>query len=315
MTDFPILHAPVSLGALRLPSRVLKAGLGRGRAQADWSPSPESGALLAAHADAGLLLTDGAAAARPGVGWPGMAGLWTDEHGEAWRQVVTSVHDAGGRIALQLTHCGRLSLHAWQEGGAAPLTSTPLTASSVLLRSPRGTDEPASEPRALDSTEIPAVVQQFSLAARRALVAGVDAIEIQAGDGHLVDQFLRDGVNQRFDRYGGAAEQRARFLMEVTEAVAKVVGADRTGVRLSPAGTANAMRDRDPLTTFGTALRLLASLDLAWVHLSGPTDTDLTPRLRDRYPRPFVLHGDFTPERAAAAILSDVACAVSFDWG
>jgi N-ethylmaleimide reductase len=312
MSRLPRLLSPVTLGALTLPNRVLMAPMLRGRARTDGCVTEEMLTHFVQRAGAGLVITEAAMVSPQAVGYPRSAGLWTEEQGECWSAVVRAVHAAGGRIALQLMHVGRISLEALQPGGGAPVSSSAVRASDVTLTAPDFTPAPAAEPRALDVNEIREVVAQFGQAARRAKVAGFDAVEIQGAHGYLIDQFLRDGVNQRHDRYGGSAENRARFLFDVVEAVGKEVGADRTGVRLSPIGTFNDMRDRDPLTTFGTALRHLASFDLAWTHLAGMQDADLTRRLRDAYGAPLVLNGGFTADAADEAIRTDLAAAVSF---
>ena len=312
MSSHPHLLSNVTLGALRLPNRVIMAPMTRNRARADGTVPPAYGEYFAQRSSAGLLITDATMTSPQAVGYPNTPGLWTEEQMESWRAVVYEVHAVGGLITLQLMHCGRISLEAWQPDKAMPVSSSPVRAATTMLRTPALAKEPAAEPRALELNEMPGVVAQFAQAARRGREAGFDAVEIQAADGYLIDQFLRDAVNRRHDRYGGSAENRSRFLLEVTEAVAKEFGADRTGVRLSPDGTYNDMRDNAPLDTFGTALRQLAALDLAWVHLGSMGDTDLCRRLRDVHGKPFMLNGDFTAESADAAIRSELAIAISF---
>ena len=312
MSRLPHLLSLAALGALRLPNRVLMAPMTRARALEDGSVPLLVVEYFTQRASAGLLLTDAVMPAPEAVGYPGTPGLWTDAQSESWRAVVAAVHAAGGRIAVQLMHCGRLSLPAFQPRGDMPVSASAVRAASTTLYSPRQVPEPAPEPRALDITEIPGVVMQFAAAAQRAREIGFDGVEIHAADGSLLDQFLRDGVNRRHDRFGGSADNRARLLLQVTEAVARVYGADRTGVRLSPLGTLNDMHDGNPLETFGTAVRHLSSLRLAWTSLNGEPGSDLTRRLRDIAAVPFVLTGGFTAELADAAIREELACAVSF---
>ena len=312
MSRFTHLLTPGRLGALDVPNRVVMAPMTRCRAHPDGAVPLLYATHFAQRASAGLLITDGTMVSQQGVGYPYTPGMWTDEHVEAWKPVTREVHAGGGRIALQLMHVGRVSLTSYQPGGAAPVSSSPKRAANTMLYSPRWVAEDAAEPRALDLNEMAGVVSQFGLAARRAKAAGFDAVEIHAADGYLVDQFLRDGVNQRHDRYGGSPENRARLLLEITEAVAKEIGADRTGIRLSPLNPFNDMADRDPLTTFGAALTHLAALRLAWTQLAGVGGTDLLLRLRDAYGAPFLLNGGFSADAADAAIKSELACAVSF---
>ncbi|MDZ7632827.1 MAG: alkene reductase [Gemmatimonadaceae bacterium] len=312
MSSYPTLLSPVTLGALTLPNRVIMAPMTRSRARDDGTVPAIYGDYFAQRSSAGLVITDATMVSPQAVGYLNTPGIWTDEQVEAWREVTAAVHAVGGLIVLQVMHCGRISHSALQPDLAAPVSSSGLRASATMLLTPAGVEEPASEPRALELNEIPGVIFQFSDAARRGRAAGFDAIEIHAANGYLIDQFLRDGVNQRHDRYGGSADNRARFLLQVTEAVAKEFGADRTGVRLSPSNAANEMRDGNPLETFGTAVRHLGALDLAWTHLADSGDTDLTNRLRDAHGKPFILNGGFTARTADAVIRSELAIAVSF---
>ncbi len=312
MSRYPSLLSPVALGALTLPNRVIMAPMTRCRATPDGIAAPSYGEYFAQRSSAGVMVTDATMVSPQAVGYPGAPAIWTDEQVRAWAGVTAAVHAVGGVIAVQLTHCGRLSLNALQPALDPPVSSSAVRATDTLLPTAQGTREPADEPRALELTELPGIVAQFAHAARRARAAGFDAIEIHAAHGHLIDQFLRDGVNQRHDRFGGSPENRARLLLQVTEAVAREVGADRTGVRLSPGSTLNDMHDGNPLVTFSVALRELSKLELAWTHLADGGDTDLTHRLRDAYGKPFMLNGGFDAESANDVIRRELAVAVSF---
>jgi len=312
MSRYPSLLSPVTLGTLRLPNRVIMAPMTRCRASPDGSTPPSYGEYFAQRSSAGLMVTDATMVSPQAVGYPNAPGMWTDEHLRAWSGVTAAAHAVGGVITLQLTHCGRLSRKALQPAQDPPVSSSAVRAENTLLPTMQGTREPADEPRALELSEIPGLVAQFALAARRGRTAGFDAIEIHAAHGHLIDQFLRDGVNQRHDRFGGSAENRSRFLLQVTEAVAKEVGADRTGVRLSPSSDVNEMHDGNPLLTFSAALRELSKLELAWTHLADAGDTDIAHRLRDVYGKPFMLNGGFDAESANDVIKRELAVAVSF---
>ncbi len=312
MSRYPSLLSPVTLGALTLPNRVIMAPMTRCRATPDGRTPPSYGEYFAQRSSAGLMVTEATLISPQAVGYPNGPGMWTDEQVLAWSDVTAAVHAVGGVITVQLTHCGRLSLKAFQPAQDPPVSSSAVRADNTLLPSPHGTRQPADEPRALELSEIPGIVTQFAHAARRGRAAGFDAIEIHAAHGHLIDQFLRDGVNQRHDRFGGSAENRSRFLLQVTEAVAKEVGADRTGVRLSPSSDVNEMHDGNPLLTFSTALRELSKLDLAWTHLADGGDTDITHRLRDVYGKPLMLNGGFDAESANDVIKRELAVAVSF---
>jgi N-ethylmaleimide reductase len=311
MSRLPQLLSPVTLGTLRLPNRVLMAPMARHRADADGCMPAYAADYFEQRSSIGLLITDGTMVSPQAVGYRNTPGLWTEAQAEAWRTVVDAVHAVGGLIAVQLMHCGRVSLTSLQPGGGAPVAASEIPAGTHLL-SPQGVLEAASEPRALDTTEMRDIVSQFTDAARRARAIGFDAIELHAGDGYLIDQFLRDSTNTRFDRYGGSAEHRARLLLEVTEGIAGIFGADRTGVRITPESAMHDMSDRDPVTTFGSALRQLAALDLAWVQMGGSGTSSLTHRLRDAYGKPFVVNGGLDGDRANDAIRSELAIAVSF---
>jgi N-ethylmaleimide reductase len=312
MPRFAQLLSPVTLGVLRLPNRVIMAPMTRSRAHRDGTIPPIYAEYFAQRSSAGLMITDATMVSPQAIGYLNSPGMWTDEHVEAWREVTGAVHAVGGVIALQLMHCGRVSLTSLQPDQSAPVSASAVQARNTRLFTPAFVEEAAAEPRALELAEMPQVVQQFAQAARRGKAAGFDAVEIHGANGYIIDQFLRDGVNQRHDRYGGSEENRARLLLEVTEAVAKEFGADRTGIRLSPTSQFNDMRDSNPLATFGTALRHLAALDLAWAHLADSGDTDLTHRLRDSYGKPFMLNGAFSAESANDVIRSELAIAVSF---
>ncbi len=312
MSRYPSLLSPVTLGALTLPNRVIMAPMTRCRARPDGIAPPSYGEYFAQRSSAGLMVTDATMISPQAIGYPGAPAIWTDEQERAWADVTAAVHAVGGVIVLQLTHCGRLSRKTLQPAQDAPVSASAVCAHDTLLPTAQGTREPADEPRALELTELPGIVAQFAHGARRAMAAGFDAVEIHAAHGHLLDQFLRDGVNQRHDRFGGSAENRARLLLQVTEAVAREAGADRTGVRLSPGSALNDMRDNNPLLTFSVACRELAKLDLAWTHLADGGDTDLTHRLRDACGKPFMLNGGFDAESANDVIKRELAEAVSF---
>ena len=312
MTRYTSLLAPGALGALTLPNRVLMAPMSRGRAAADGTPSPLMQAHFAQRASAGLLITDATAISPQAIGFPHMPGLWTEPQAAGFAALARAVHDAGGRIAVHLTHCGRLSLPAWQPDRAAPVSASAIPAAATTILSPRGSLDAAAIPRALELEELAAMPAQFAAAARTARSMGCDAVEIQAGDGHLIDQFLRDGANQRHDRYGGSPANRGRLLYAVIEAVAKAIGADRTGVRITPTATAGDMRDSNPLLTFSTVVRDLASFGLAWLHVAAEQNGDLVYRLRDVYAAPLVVSASDTPDRADGYIREELAAAVSF---
>ena len=244
MTETSVLFTPARLGAVEIPNRVLMAPMTRSRAGRDGVPGPLAALYYAQRAGAGLIVTEATQVTPEGQGYIQTPGIHDQAQVAGWRKVTDAVHAAGGRIFLQLWHVGRVSHESFQPGGALPVS-----ASAVPLDGQAWTYDgmkPHPTPRALATEEIPGVVAQFRKGAELAKEAGFDGVEIHGANGYLIDQFLRDGTNQRTDRYGGSAANRARFLLEVTEAVVAVWGADRVGVRLSPLGAFNGMSDSDP---------------------------------------------------------------------
>jgi N-ethylmaleimide reductase len=308
----PTLLSPVKLGPYTLRNRMAMAPMTRNRAGQGEVPTPQMATYYAQRASAGLLITEATQVSPQGVGYRNTPGIHTDAQVAAWRQVTGAVHERGGRIFLQLWHVGRISHPSLQPGGALPVAPSAIRpegyAFTVAGRQPFVT------PRALELEEIPGVVTQFAEGARRALEAGFDGVEIHAANGYLIDQFLRDGSNQRTDAYGGSVENRVRFLLEVTEAVVAVWGADRVAVRLSPTSGYNDMRDSDPVATFTHAVRALDRFSLAYLHVIEPAGTQppVASFLREAFHGPLMINGGYTRETGEAAIASGAADLVSF---
>ncbi len=310
MTD---LFSPVSLGALALPNRVLMAPMTRNRAGAGNVPTGLAVTYYVQRASAGLVITEATQVSPQGAGYLGTPGIHSDAQVAGWRRVTDGVHTAGGRIALQLWHVGRISHPSFQPNGALPVAPSAI-APRVEAYTAAG-KQPIPTPRALDLDEIPAIVRQFGEGARLARAAGFDGVEIHGANGYLIDQFLRDGSNHRTDAYGGSPENRARFLLEVTEAAVAVWGAERVGVRLSPYSSYNDMADSDPAATFDYAARALSAFGLAYLHVV-ETGTGgagwLTPVLRTAFRGPLVVNGGYTFETGTRAVAEGGAAAVSF---
>jgi N-ethylmaleimide reductase len=309
----PDLFTPIELGALVLPNRVVMAPMTRNRAGAGNVPGALAAKYYRQRASAGLIVTEATQVSPQGVGYPGTPGIHDDLQVAGWRRVTDAVHAAGGRIFLQLWHVGRISHPSLQPGGALPVAPSAIAARGEAFTA--SGPQPFVIPRALETAEIPGIVAQFEHGARHALAAGFDGVEIHGANGYLIDQFLRDGTNCRTDHYGGSLENRARFLLEVTEAVAGVWDAERVGVRLSPQSGFNDMRESDPAATFGYAAQTLAPLGLAYLHVVEPVGADAAPLIADlkaAFGGPLMVNGGYTRPLAEAALARGEADLVSF---
>jgi N-ethylmaleimide reductase len=273
----------------------------------------------AQRAAAGLIVTEATAVSQQGTGCPNTPGIYTDEQVAGWQRVTQAVHHAGGRIFLQLWHMGRISHPSFQPGGGLPVAPSAIAPQSGQVLTETGM-QPYVTPRALETTEMAGVVSQYSAGAQRAKIAGFDGVEIHNANGYLLDQFLRDGTNHRTDVYGGPAGNRARLTLEVAEAATKVWGGGRVGIRFSPGGVFNDMRDANPLATFRYVLHELNRFHLAYAHLIVSTEDDmrhgavLVPlaALRQEFHGPLIVANGFNRETATRAVAEDVADAVAF---
>ncbi|KAF1071693.1 alkene reductase [Variovorax sp.] len=263
------LFDPVQAGDLKLANRIVMAPLTRNRSP-NAIPTALAPTYYAQRASAGLLITEATAISQQGQGYADVPGLYGTEQLDGWKKVTDAVHAEGGKIVVQLWHVGRVSHTSLQPDNGQPVAPSAITAKTktVLIHDGVPTFTETSEPRALDAAEIPGIVHGFATAARNAVeTAGFDGVEIHGANGYLLDQFLKDGSNQRSDDYGGSIENRARFLLEITRAVADAVGARRTGIRLSPVTPANDVHDSNPQPLFTHVVKELAKLDLAYVHI------------------------------------------------
>ncbi|NVN09630.1 alkene reductase [Nguyenibacter vanlangensis] len=263
------LYSPIALGAIHLSHRVVQAPLTRLRSE---QPGDIPGDLMATHygqraSEGGLQIAEATTVSIVGRGYLGAPGIYSDAQVVGWRKVTDAVHAKGGRIFLQLWHVGRQS-HIDMTGGAAPVAPSAVPFEQVVFTANGWV--PVSPARALETDEIPGIVEEFRQGAVRAKAAGFDGVEIHGANGYLIDQFIQDGTNKRTDQYGGPIENRARLLMEVVEAVSSVWGADRVGVRLGPSGSWASMHDSDPAATFGYIANALNRYGLAYLHIIEP---------------------------------------------
>ncbi|MGH8470812.1 MAG: alkene reductase [Gammaproteobacteria bacterium] len=318
------LFTPLRLGPYVLPNRIVMAPLTRNRAGPGNVPQAMNARYYAQRASAGLIITEATQISPQGVGYPDTPGIHNAAQAAGWRNVTQAVHERGGRIFLQLWHVGRISHPSLQPDGALPVAPSAIKPAGEAYTY-EGL-KPFVTPRALALDEILGVVDQYRSAAEYALQAGFDGVEIHAANGYLIDQFLRDGTNHRTDRYGGSLANRVRFLLQVTEAVTEVWGAERVGVRLSPVGRFNDMSDSDPETTFNYAAAQLDRFGLAYLHVvegdegdesaeekqGEPTTAVDFERLRSSFSGVYMANFGYTYAGANAALRAGRADLVSF---
>lgn len=257
------------LAGLSLANRIVMAPLTRNRSPGA-VPQPITATYYAQRASAGLLISEATAISHQGQGYADVPGLYSAEALAGWRAVNQAVHARGGRIVVQLWHVGRVSHHSLQPDGQAPVAPSAIQAKAkTYLRDAKGEGSfvPTSMPRALEPGELPGIVEDYRRAARAAIDSGFDGIELHAANGYLIDQFLRSNSNQRTDAYGGSIENRARFLFEVVDAITAEIGADRTGIRLSPVTPANDVFDEAPQALFEYVAKRLAAYGLSYIHI------------------------------------------------
>ena len=318
MTDID-LFSPFRLGPLALPNRIVMAPMTRNRAGPGDAPIALNATYYAQRTGAGLIVAEASQVSPQGLGYPHTPGIYSAEQIAGWKLVTDAVHAAGGRIFLQLWHVGRISHPSLQPDNALPVAPSAIVPAGQAWT--LDGMKPYVTPRALETAEIPGLVAQYRQGAANAKAAGFDGVEVHAAHGYLLDQFLRDKTNQRTDKYGGSAENRARLVVEVMEAVAGVWGGDRAGVHLSPTNLAfNDISDSDPAQTFATAVRALDRLGLAYLHLVEPGPADPVgpgPRLDAAFFRPLwrsalMVNKAYDLERANAVLRGGAADLVSF---
>jgi len=307
----PTLFDPIDVGALRLPNRIVMAPLTRARATVDGRvPVPLMAEYYAQRATAGLIISEATVVDRMGVGYTATPGIWSEEQVVGWRGVTAAVHAAGGRILLQLWHVGRVSDPAFLDG------HPPVSASAIAARGEVSLLRPRRSypvPRALEADEIPGVVAAFRRGAINARAAGFDGVEIHGANGYLLDQFLQDSTNRRMDAYGGSREKRARLILEITDAVVEVWGADRVGMHLAPRADRHDMGDSDRLATFTYLARELGKRRIAFICAREERLADsIGPRIREAFGGAYIANENFTRETAEQALAEGVADAVAF---
>jgi N-ethylmaleimide reductase len=308
------LFSPITMGDVELKNRIIMAPLTRNRAAEGNVTTPLHVEYYRQRATAGLIITEATQVSPQGVGYPATPGIHSAEQVTTWRRVTDAVHAEGGKIFCQLWFCGRIS-HPSMLNGELPVAPSAITPQGEAVTY----DGPQAfvTPRALEESEIADIVGQFQQAAQHAKDAGFDGVEVHAANGYLIDQFLRDGSNQRTDRYGGSLENRTRFLHEVLQAVFRVWEPGRVGVRLSPENSFNSISDSDPIATFEYVVEQLSSLGLSYLHvLEGDMASDNRVvdyhRLKDIFAGPYMANNGYTHASALATVAAGTADMVAF---
>jgi N-ethylmaleimide reductase len=316
--DAEILFSPFRLGDLDLKNRIVMAPLTRNRAthRID-APNELNAEYYRQRASAGLIISEATQISQQGQGYIWTPGIYSEAQVEGWKKVTSAVHDAGGRIFIQLWHVGRISHVSLQPGGAAPVAPSAIRAKSKTFI--EGGFADVSEPRALTIQEIGAIVKDYARAAENAKKAGFDGIEIHAANGYLIDQFLKDGTNKRIDAYGGPIENRARFALEVTDAILSVWDRKRVGIRLAPVSPANDIFDSDPAKIFFYLVDKLSARGLSFIHvIEGATGgpRDFAPfdylGLRKTFSGAYIANNAYTRESAIEALAEKRADLIAF---
>jgi 2,4-dienoyl-CoA reductase-like NADH-dependent reductase (Old Yellow Enzyme family) len=304
------LFTPLQAGAFTLPNRIVMAPLTRCRASAGRVPNAMMADYYASRSSFGLILSEATSVCPTGVGYPDTPGIWSNEQVAGWKTVTDAVHAGGGLILLQLWHVGRVSDPVYLDGQSPVSASAVPPAGHVSLIRPM---KPFVTPRALDTAEIPQVIEAYRRGAANAMAAGFDGVEIHGANGYLIDQFLQDTTNHRNDAYGGSIENRARFMMEVTDAVTSVWGADRVGMHIAPRCDAHDMGDSDPAALFRHVATELGRRKLAFLCARESHDQPaLGPMIREAFGGVFIANEGFTADSARDLLRSGKADAVAF---
>ncbi|MFD1331348.1 alkene reductase [Methylopila musalis] len=313
------LFQPLTVGALSLRNRIVMAPLTRSRADhVTLAPRALNAEYYAQRASAGLIIAEATQIAPEGQGYVWTPGIYSDEQIAGWRLVTDAVHAKGGRIVLQLWHVGRISHRDLQPGGKLPVAPSAVKPKGQAFTESGFKD--LETPRALEIDEIPGIVAQYAQAATNAIAAGFDGVEVHGANGYLLDQFLRDGANRREDAYGGSIENRARFLLEATEAAIGAIGRERVGVRLSPTSTVNDCADSNPEPLFAYVAQKLSDLGIAYLHLvEGETRGDRAPQgsfdlavLRKAFKGVYIGNNGYDAELAAKRVADGEVDLVAF---
>ncbi len=311
------LLEPFKLGSITLSNRLVMAPLTRNRALEGLVPNPLAVEYYGQRASAGLLISEATQVSQQGQGYQDTPGIYSKEQIAGWRKVTDRVHAQGGRIFLQLWHVGRISHVSLQPKGGAPVAPSAIRAKTKTFVN--GTFADVSEPRALELSEIPGIIDSFRQGAANAIAAGFDGVEVHGANGYLLDQFAKDGTNKRTDAYGGGIENRAKLMLEVTKAVAAEVGSERTGIRISPVTPANDVSDSNPQPLFDYIVDHLNALKLVYIHvIEGATGgpRDIAPfdyhSLRNRFKGAYIANNGYDLALASKVLSANEADLIAF---
>jgi len=314
-----LILSPFKLGNISVPNRLAMAPLTRCRATHDNIPTEIMITYYAQRSSAGLLISEATAISPQGIGYMRIPGIWNQEQVKAWSKITDQVHQNGGHIFMQLWHVGRVSHSLMQAGNVLPVSASAIGI-DAMINTPEG-HKKMEVPRALEATEIPAVVNDYVIAAKNAIAAGFDGVEIHGANSYLIDQFLHSSSNIRTDQYGGSIENRARFLFEIVEAVVDAIGNSKTAIRLSPSITKNDMDDPDPAGLFSYVIQKLNDYELAYLHLVesiAPLDQyphmikEVAHFFRPVYKGPLISAGNYNYEKAEQALKENIADMIAF---
>lgn len=304
------LFDPIKIGALDLPNRIIMSPLTRCRSGSSRIPNDLMLEYYTQRSTAGLIISEATAVSPMGVGYADTPGIWSDEQVEGWKKITTAVHQKGGKILMQLWHVGRISDPVFLDGQLPVAPSAIRAKGEVSLIRPK---KPFVTPRALELGEIKDVIEQFRKAAENAKKAGFDGVEIHGANGYLPDQFLQDSSNQRTDIYGGSIENRARFMLEITDAVISVWGADRVGMHLAPQGDVHDMGDSDLLGTFSYLATELGKRNIAFIFARELVSEGwFGPKLKAAFGGAYIVNQGLTKQSAAEVLQTKQADAVAF---
>jgi N-ethylmaleimide reductase len=309
------LFNPIRIGDYQLPNRIVMAPLTRGRANNEGIPQGISADYYGQRATAGLIIAEATAISKQGRGWMNSPGIYTPEQILGWRKVADAVHQNEGRIFVHLWHMGA-AVHPDFMDGASPVSASDVTLEGALM-TPKGRNRMFEQARALTQQEIKSIVADFVQAAKNAIEAGLDGVEIHAANSFLIDQFIKDGSNQREDEYGGTVDKRLRFMLEVVAAVSEAIGPGRVGIRLSPSSQVWDLSDSQPEVTYLSAAKKLSEYNLAYLHLleARPEDEGshyLTPKIRAIYQGVLIANAGYQADSANQSIGKGEVDAVAF---